>query len=41
MSINGSTIIDFIYNEETGLYHWDGDSNYAGYTAEELESRRV
>ena len=41
MSINGNTIIDYIYNENTGLYHWCGNSKYAGYTAEELESRRV
>ena len=41
LSINGNTVIDYIYNEETGLYHWCGNKRYAGYTAEELESRRV
>ena len=41
LSIDGSTIIDFVYNEKTHLYHYDGDVRYAGYTKEELEPRRV
>lgn len=26
------------YNQETGLYHYNGDASYAGYTREECES---
>lgn len=29
----------FEFSAETGLYHWHGQTNYCGYTAEELESR--
>jgi hypothetical protein len=30
--------VSFEYNEETGLYHYGGSENYAGYTPEELYS---
>lgn len=35
ISINGTSVIRVIYNEETGLYHWNGDASYSGYTEEE------
>lgn len=38
-SINGVEWILFRLNEETELYHWNGDKNYAGYTMRELEQR--
>lgn len=28
--------IRFEYNEETELYHFEGNQNYAGYTLDEL-----
>lgn len=41
LSINGVDELCFEYNEETGLYHWNGDANYAGYTEEELLARQA
>lgn len=39
LSINGVDRFDFLFVEETGLYHWNGDTNYCGYTKEELLER--
>lgn len=39
-SINGVDYLRFRYVEETGLYHWEGQSNYAGFTEEELLERQ-
>lgn len=38
-SINGVDMITFELSPETGLFHWNGDSSYAGYTEEELMKR--
>ena len=32
----GSKWVNYGYCQETGKYHWEKDTNYAGYTAEEL-----
>lgn len=37
--IVGASIERYEFCSETGLYHWHGDTHYAGYTAEELEDR--
>lgn len=33
---DGDKWINYGYVEETGLYHWEKNINYAGYTPEEL-----
>ena len=33
---DGNKWINFGFVAETGLYHWEKDSSYAGYTVEEL-----
>lgn len=33
------TWLGYGYCPETGLYHWDKNANYAGYTAEELVAK--
>lgn len=36
---DGNRWLNFGYVPETGLYHWEKDTNYCGYTAEELIER--
>lgn len=33
---DGNKWLNYGFVPETGLYHWEKDLNYAGYTAEEL-----
>ena len=38
MSLEGTNgnILNFAFVEETGMFHWEGDPSYCGYTREEL-----
>ena len=37
MSIkDGNSYLNYGYVPETGLYHWEADPSYCGYTREEL-----